>query len=168
MKSVPPRSHAVSVSTRDGWRSFEHGVLKRRTAGPRATRRRRPKPDSPVRDAIEIRRSRGRLLGFLARVITVGLAALAVADLFDDAPPLHVAALIGAVIAAGAASLLAVAAAEPEGIYPVHARRWQLQAVASAVVMFMLMTNPSDGAWPSHQPLGVSGHCARSCASHHE
>jgi signal transduction histidine kinase len=109
-------------------------------------RRRHPKPDSPVRDAIEIRRSRGRLLRFLVRVIGVGLAALAVADLFDDAPPLHVAALIGAVIAAGAASLLAVAAAEPEGIYPVHARRWQLQAVASAVVMFMLMTNPSDGA----------------------
>ena len=40
---------------------------------------------------------------------------------------------------AGAASLLAVAAAERAGVE--GTRRWHLQAVASAVVMFMLMAN---------------------------
>jgi signal transduction histidine kinase len=84
----------------------------------------------------------------------VGLIALAVVDVIDDAPVIHLAALIGAVILAGGASLLAVAAAEPDSIYPLHARRWQLQAVASAVVMFMLMTGlspreaaPGDLLW---------------------
>jgi signal transduction histidine kinase len=75
---------------------------------------------------------------------TVGLAALAVADLVNDAPGLRLAALIGAVMVAGLASLLAVAAAEPDGIYPAYARRWHLQAVASAVVMFMLMAKAPD------------------------
>ncbi|MBV8715688.1 MAG: GAF domain-containing protein [Chloroflexi bacterium] len=88
------------------------------------------------------------------RLAVVGLIALAVVDVIDDAPGIHLAALIGAVILAGLASLLAVAAAEPESIYPLHARRWQLQAVASAVVMFMLMTGlspreatPGDLLW---------------------
>jgi len=77
---------------------------------------------------------------------TVGLAVLAAADLVDDAPGLRLAALIGAVVMAGLASLLAVAAAEPDGIYPTYARRWHLQAVASAVVMFMLMAKAPESA----------------------
>jgi signal transduction histidine kinase len=108
-------------------------------------RRHRPKPEHPVRDAIEILRARRRGPRFLATFAAVGVVGLAVADLFDDVAPLHTAALIGAVVLAGAASLLAIAAAEPDGLYPARARRWQLQAVASAVVMFMLMTNPADG-----------------------
>jgi signal transduction histidine kinase len=57
---------------------------------------------------------------------------------------------VGAVLVAGLASLLAAAAAEPAGIE--QSRRWHLQAVASAVVMFMLMANgtegaPGDGLW---------------------
>jgi signal transduction histidine kinase len=86
------------------------------------------------------------MLRFGARLATVLLAALAAADLFYDAPGLRLAALIAAVLVAGLASLLALAAAEPDGIYPAYARRWHLQAVASAVVMFMLMANATDGA----------------------
>src|ERR1051326_7860052 len=145
MKS-PQISHAVPVSTRSGWRTFEHHILNRRAASSRAWRRSRPKPERHVRDAIEISRNGRRGARLVARAATVGLAALAVVDLFDDTAPIHVTAMIGAVFLAGSASLLAIAAAEPEGIYPVHARRWQLQAVASAIVMFMLMANPSDGA----------------------
>src|SRR5215471_14055734 len=146
MKSAPPASHAVPVSTRDGWRWFEHRVLNRRAAGPRGARRRHAAAERPVRDGFETWRGRRQAIRFIARIAIVVCALLALADLVDDAPPLHLAALIGAVLLAGAASLLAVAAAEPDGIYPVHARRWQLQAVASAVVMFMLMTNPGHGA----------------------
>ncbi len=146
MNSAPPASHRVPASTRDGWRSFEHRVLKRRAAGPRALRRRRPATPLIVRDGIETWPSWGRIFRFLARLATVGLAALAAADLISDAPGLRLAALIGAVLVAGLASLLAVAAAEPDGIYPAYARRWHLQAVASAVVMFMLMANAPDGA----------------------
>jgi signal transduction histidine kinase len=146
MNSAPPASHRVPASTRDGWRSFEHRVLKRRAAGPRALRRRRPAPATPVRDGIETWPSWGRILRFLARLATVGLAVLAAADLVDDLPGLRLAALIGAVLVAGVASLLAVAAAEPDGIYPTYARRWHLQAVASAVVMFMLMANATERA----------------------
>ncbi|MBV9598299.1 MAG: hypothetical protein JOZ87_15710, partial [Chloroflexi bacterium] len=146
MNSAPPASHRVPASTRDGWRSFEHRVLKRRAAGSRAFRRRRAVPATPVRDGIETRLSWRRIFHFLVRLTTVGLAALAAADLFDDAPGLRLAALIGAVLMAGVASLLAVAAAEPDGIYPAYARRWHLQAVASAVVMFMLMANATERA----------------------
>src|SRR5579859_6774986 len=146
MKSALPMSHAVPASTRSGWRSFEHRLLNRRTASSRASRRGRSRSARPFRDAIEISRSGRRGLRLLARFAVVAVAALAVVDLFDDAPAVHLAALVGAVVLAGTASLLAVAAAEPDGIYPMHARRWQLQAVASAVVMFMLMANPSDGA----------------------
>ena len=146
MNSAPPASHRVPASTRDGWRSFEHRVLKRRAAGSRVFRRRRAVPATPVRDGIETRLSWRRIFHFLVRLTTVGLALLAAADLFDDAPGLRLAALIGAVLMAGVASLLAVAAAEPDGIYPAYARRWHLQAVASAVVMFMLMANATERA----------------------
>jgi signal transduction histidine kinase len=109
-------------------------------------RRGRPATPLPVRDGIETRLDWGRCFRFATRLVTVGLAALAAADLFADTPGLRLAALIGAVLVAGLASLLAVAAAEPDGIYPAYARRWHLQAVASAVVMFMLMANATDGA----------------------
>src|SRR5689334_3003043 len=138
MKSAPPISHAVPAPTRDGWRSFEHHLLNRRAASSRTWRRTRRKADRRIRDAFEISRGGQHSLGFVTRLACVLVVALALVDLFDDSPPFHLAALIGAVVLAGAASLLAVAAAEPEGIYPMHARRWQLQAVASAVVMFML------------------------------
>ncbi|MBV9579918.1 MAG: GAF domain-containing protein [Chloroflexi bacterium] len=146
MNSAPPASHRVPASTRDGWRSFEHRVLKRRAAGPRALHRRRPAPATPVRDGIETRLGWARIFRFLARLATLALAIVAAADLVDDAPGIRLAALIGAVLVAGMASLLAVAAAEPDGIYPAYARRWHLQAVASAVVMFMLMANATERA----------------------
>jgi signal transduction histidine kinase len=146
MNPAPSASHRVPASTRDGWRSFEHRVLKRRTAGPRAFRRRRSPPASVVRDGIETWPSWGRILRFGARLATIGLAVLAAADLVDDVPGLRLTALVGAVLVAGVASLLAVAAAEPDGIYPAYARRWHLQAVASAVVMFMLMANATERA----------------------
>ena len=69
---------------------------------------------------------------------------LACADLIVDVGLLRLVTWIAAVLLAGAASLLAVAAAEPAGIE--QSRRWHLQAVASAVVMFMLMANGTDAA----------------------
>jgi signal transduction histidine kinase len=138
-------SHAVPASSRSGWRSLEHHLLNRRTTGSRTWHRSRSKPER--RNLRESQSHHDRYgLRLLARIAIVGLAALAILDLFDDAPVIHAAGLIGAVVLAGIAALLAIAAAEPDGIYPVHARRWQLQAVASAVVMFMLMANPGDGA----------------------
>jgi signal transduction histidine kinase len=146
MKSAPPVSHRVPASTRDGWRSFEHYALKRRAAGPRAFRHKRSAPATPLRDGIETWPSWGRILRFFGRLATLFLAVLAAADLIDDASALRLASLVGAVLVAGLASLLAVAAAEPDGIYPAYARRWHLQAVASAVVMFMLMANATERA----------------------
>ncbi len=146
MKSALPSAHRVPASTRNGWRAIEHRILRRRFASARGGRRREPRPEPLVRDAIETWRNRPRNIQFVVRLITVGLVALAMADVFNDTPELRLAALIGAVLVAGAASLLAVVAAEPDGIYPAHSRRWHLQAVASAVVMFMLMANRTDGA----------------------
>ena len=74
-----------------------------------------------------------------ARLTTIALAILAAADLIADTGPLRQASWIAAVLLAGAGSLLAVAAAEPAGVD--QSRRWHLQAVASAVIMFMLMAN---------------------------
>jgi signal transduction histidine kinase len=76
----------------------------------------------------------------------VGLAALAAADLFADVAPLRQATTVGAVLLAGASSLAALGAAERHAVNAIQARRWQLQAVASAVVMFMLMVNGSDAS----------------------
>ena len=74
-----------------------------------------------------------------ARLTTVALAVLATADLIADIGPLRQASWIAAVLLAGSASLLAVAAAEPAGVE--QSMRWHLQGVASAVIMFMLMAN---------------------------
>src|SRR5207302_808622 len=148
--SLPTRG--VADPKNDAWRSLEHHVLKRRTAAARGVRRRHSSVGEPVRDAFEIWRSRPRGVRFVARLVAVGLTALAAADVLFDAVPLHLAALVGAVLMAGTASLMAVAAADPDAANPVKARRWQLQAVASAVVMFMLMANgtgsaPGDLLW---------------------
>ena len=53
---------------------------------------------------------------------------------------------------AGIAAFLAIAAADSQSMFPAQARRWQLQAVASAAVMFMLMAlgsgdAPGDVVW---------------------
>ena len=72
------------------------------------------------------------------------LGVLACADLVVDTGVLRQACLVAAVIVAGGASLLAAARAESGGVD--STRRWHLQAVASAVVMFMLMANGSPGA----------------------
>jgi signal transduction histidine kinase len=109
-------------------------------------RKRRPRPEAPVRDAFETWRSRPRSAPFFARLITLAFAGLAAVDVFRDSPSIHLAALIGAVVVAGAASLLSVMAAQPEDLYPGHARRWHLQALACAAVMFMLMASASTDA----------------------
>src|SRR5437868_297491 len=107
--SVSP--HAVPSSSRDGWRSLEHRVLKRRAAAARGLRRRRQTLESPVRDAFETRRGRPRALRLIARSLTIALAALAAADLIADNSLLRQSSWIAAVLMAGAASLLAAAAA---------------------------------------------------------
>jgi signal transduction histidine kinase len=131
---VPPHPHVPS-STHDA----VHGVLRRRSTSARAMRRRRPTLAAPFRDAFETWRARSRGVQLAARLTTITLAVLAAADLIADIGPLRQASWIAAVLMAGAGSLLAVAAAEPAGAD--QARRWHLQAVASAVIMFMLMAN---------------------------
>ncbi len=144
MKPIPVTSPGVPASTRNGWRPFEHRVLTRRVTAARGVRRRRAVHEAPVRDGIETWRSPRRLGRLVVGVLAVSLAILAVVDLVADNSLIHVAALVGAVLLAGTASLLAVAAAEPAGLYPTYARRWQLQAIASALLMFMLMLDGGD------------------------
>src|SRR5579859_6650833 len=119
--------------------SSTHDVLRRRSSSARAQRRRRPRLAAPVRDAFETWRIRSPGVQLTARLTTVALAVLATSDLIADAGPLREASWIAAVLLAGSASLLAVAAAEPAGVD--QSRRWHLQTVASAVIMFMLMAN---------------------------
>ncbi|HEY0582077.1 MAG TPA: ATP-binding protein, partial [Chloroflexota bacterium] len=144
MDSISTPPPGVPTSTRDGWRSLEHRVLKRRLTTTRGHRGRRLQAEAPVRDAFETRRGGAPALGVAAPVATVVLAVLAVADLILNNPLLREAAWVCAVLVAGLASLIAVAAAERAGLE--QARRWHLQAVASAVVMFMLMATGADGA----------------------
>jgi GAF domain-containing protein len=136
--------HAVRPSVREGWSPLDRRVPKRRAPGARLVHRRRPGLEAPVRDAFETWLARPRGVRVVARCTTVGLGLLACADLIVDGGVLRLATWIAAVLLAGAASLLAVAAAEPAGID--QSRRWHLQAVASAVVMFMLMANGTDAA----------------------
>src|SRR5437870_6263282 len=140
---VPPHR---PLSTRDSVR----GVLRRRPTSVHAPRRRRPKLGAPVRDAFETWRTRSPAVQLTARLTTIALAVLAAADLIADVGPLRQASWIAAVLLAGAGALLALAAAEPAGVD--QTRRWHLQAVASAVIMFMLMANGTqrtsgDGLW---------------------
>src|SRR5712691_4903562 len=136
--------HAARPSARKGWGPLERRVLKHRPPSARPVHRRGARLEAPLRDAFETWRARPRGSRFVARCITLGLAALACADLIVDGGVLRLSSWIAAVLLAGTASLLAVAAAEPAGFQ--QARRWHLQAVASAVVMFMLMANGTDAA----------------------
>jgi signal transduction histidine kinase len=144
MDTLPIAQPGVPASTRDGWTSIEHRVLTRRSKALRSLRRRRPRLDPPVRDAFETWQNRPYVVRVTARLATVLLAILAAADLVSDSAPLRQVTLIAAVVNAGAAALIALAAAEPAGFE--QSRRWHLQAVASAVVMFMLMANGANGA----------------------
>ena len=110
----------------------------------RSHARRRIRHSPAVRDAFETWRSRAYLFRLTARVLTLLLGVLACADLVLDTGALRQASLIAAVVITGVAALLASAKAESAGID--QQSRWHLQAVASAVVMLMLMANGSQGA----------------------
>jgi signal transduction histidine kinase len=73
----------------------------------------------------------------LANAACLTLAPLAATSLLVDLPALHRLAWYCAVLAAAAAALLALGAAEHGGVHQTH--RWQLQAVAAAATMLMLM-----------------------------
>ncbi|MCA1646942.1 MAG: GAF domain-containing protein [Chloroflexi bacterium] len=138
--SVVP--HRVPAPARASWSSLEHRVIKRRASATRGPRRRQQRPGPPVRDGFETWRRAGALQ-LLVRLTTGALATLAIADLIVDVAPLRQASFVLAVLLAGAASLLAVAAAERAGAE--QSRRWQLQGIASAVLMLMLMATGIDG-----------------------
>jgi signal transduction histidine kinase len=87
--------------------------------------------------------TRARLVRSATRAATLLLGVLACADLAADTGALRQATLIAAVVVSGGAALIAATNAEAVGLGSAH--RWQLQAVASAVVMFMLMANGSEG-----------------------
>src|ERR1700675_1500437 len=107
--SVVPPHPRVPTSTHDA----THGGLRRRSPSARALRRRRPRLGAPIRDAFETWRVRYPGVQLTARLTTIALAILAAADLIADNGPLRQASWIAAVLLAGAAALLAVAAAEP-------------------------------------------------------
>src|SRR5207247_973832 len=77
MDSASVAPHGVPSSTRDGWRSIEHRVLKRRASVGRGPRRRRQRFSSPVRDAFETWRQRAHASHLVTRLITMTLVALA-------------------------------------------------------------------------------------------
>src|SRR5947207_1473654 len=116
--SVVP--HGVPSSTRDGWSSIEHRVLKRRASVARGPRRRRRRLGSPVRDAFETwRRGAGAvclaldsaIVGFTTALMTVALAR-------TEAPVGGAAILLGAFAAAGYAVAVATrpaVRADPRG-----------------------------------------------------
>jgi signal transduction histidine kinase len=80
----------------------------------------------------------------LVRAAVVGAGILGLADILADVAPLHMTSRVVAVLVAGAAALLAAAAVEPADQEYVR-RRWQLQAVACAFIMFLLMAGaPGD------------------------
>jgi hypothetical protein len=84
MRTARPAMHGVPSSTRDGWGSLEHRVLKRRSTMWRAGRGRHSRAPRQVRDAFD---THGRDRLRLARLRGVGLTALvtlAVADLVFD------------------------------------------------------------------------------------
>src|SRR5919202_6310006 len=93
----------------------------------------------------------------LWRAVTLLIVLLAVADAVIDQQQLRWGTWVLAVLLAGLAALLAAAAAEgapaallhqrvgPQTVAE-HARRWHLQAVASAAVMLMLMAGGPGGS----------------------
>ncbi len=93
---------------------------------------------SPTRTTNGFRRT-SRRVGLRAVVDSACLAlvSLALVNLVVQGTLGHWLAWISAVVVAGGATLLALAAAEHGGLQQVQ--RWQLQAVAGAALMFMLM-----------------------------
>src|SRR3954468_16848927 len=98
MKSAPLATHAVPATTHEGWRGFEHRVLKRRALGARALRHRPAVRDTSVRDAFEMWRPGARGRSVLFRLAILAVAVIVAVDLLDDAPLPHLVALIGAVL----------------------------------------------------------------------
>src|SRR5215204_5168500 len=111
-------------------------------SGPRTDRRRRRLSTARVRVADVSPQSSTR--GSLARLASIALVALALADVLSQAAPVRVATFVAAVSLAGLAALLAVIAAERAGLD--RARRWQVQAIVCVLVMFMLMAGRPQGA----------------------
>ncbi len=104
-------------------------------------RRRRPAYDVQAEPAL----LRQLVLNFAARSLSIGLAILALADVLADVQPLRAASWIAAVVLAALGSLLAAVTAEATHSEQPR-RRWYLQAIACAAVMFMLMAGGPDGA----------------------
>ena len=104
-------------------------------------RRRRPAYDVRADSAA----FRQRAVHLLARALTVGLAIIALADVLADVHPLRGLSWVLGVLLAGLGSLLATAAAEANQSEQPR-RRWYLQAIASAAVMFMLMARAPDAS----------------------
>src|SRR5919198_1945331 len=149
----------------------EHRVVRRRPSSQRrqaGTRDQRPalsQADYSL-DHDRVIGPRAQRGGSLAwRTVTVLITALAAADLFVDQPALRWGTWVLAVLVAGVAALLSAMAAEatPAALLherfgdqtaAEHARRWHLQAVASAAVMPMLMAGGPGGSggdvlwWP--------------------
>jgi signal transduction histidine kinase len=111
-------------------------------AGSRADRRRRRPPTTRARVAEDAQQSSTR--GSLARLASIALVALALADVLTQAAPVRLAAFVAAVALSGFAALLAVIAAERAGLD--RARRWHVQAIVCVLVMFMLMAGRPQGA----------------------
>jgi signal transduction histidine kinase len=141
----------------------EHRVVRRRPTSQRrlaGTRDQRPalsQADYSL-DHDRVIGPRAQRGGSLAwRTVTVLITALAAADLFVDQPALRWGTWVLAVLVAGVAALLSAMAAEatPAALLherfgdqtaAEHARRWHMQAVASAAVMLMLMAGGPGGS----------------------
>src|SRR3954447_12039778 len=101
--------------------------------GARSVRRRRP--------AVEANNGGLRLTRLwpkVGRLLVALTAGLALGDVLADVAPLHTAAWVMVVLCAGVGALVSTTAAELAALDQTR-RRWQLQAMASACVMFMLM-----------------------------
>jgi GAF domain len=125
LTATPPRASARTSAVAD----------RRRTAPPRTPRRPSPHPSAAWR-----RPARRSGLRLAADATCLAFALLAAASLLVPASSaVRWLAWVGSVLVAAAAALLALGAAEyaPGGIH--QAQRWQLQAVAAAALMFMLM-----------------------------
>src|SRR5438046_2377747 len=111
MDSASVAPHGVPSSTRDGWRSIEHRVLKRRATVGRGPRRRRQRFSSPVRDAFETWRQRVHASHLVTRLSPIALASA-------NTPVGGAAILLGAFGAAGYAVAVATrpaVRADPHG-----------------------------------------------------
>jgi len=103
-----------------------------------------PRADRRGRRGVQDERGAESNRGVVARLASMALIGLALADVLTSAAIVQLAAFVFAVLMAGLAALLAVAAAEPAGMD--RGRRWHMQAVVCALVMLMLMAGGPDGA----------------------